>query len=78
MLGGHTDAKGTDEYNQKLSERRAETVKRFLVDSYKISPDLLVTSGYGKTGLKNSADPYAAENRRVEIVNVVEKEQAAK
>lgn len=78
MLGGHTDAKGTDDYNQKLSERRAETVKRFLVDSYKISPDLLVTSGYGKDGLKNSADPYAAENRRVEIVNVVEKEHAAK
>lgn len=78
MLGGHTDAKGTDDYNQKLSERRAETVKRFLVDNYKISPDLLMTSGFGKDGLKNTADPYAAENRRVEIVNVVEKEHAAK
>lgn len=78
MLGGHTDAKGADDYNQKLSERRAETVKRFLVDNYKVSPDLLVTSGFGKGGLKNSADPYAAENRRVEIVNVVEKEHAAK
>lgn len=78
MLGGHTDAKGTDDYNQKLSERRAETVKRFLVDNYKVSPDLLVTSGYGKAGLKNSDDPFAAENRRVEIVNMVEKEQAAK
>jgi outer membrane protein OmpA-like peptidoglycan-associated protein len=78
MLGGHTDAKGTDDYNQKLSERRAETVKRFLIDNYKVSPDLLVTSGYGKAGLKNSADPFAAENRRVEIVNMVEKEQAAK
>ncbi|MGB3445877.1 MAG: OmpA family protein [Xanthobacteraceae bacterium] len=78
MLGGHTDAKGTDDYNQKLSERRAETVKHFLVDNYKVSPDLLVTSGYGKAGLKNSADPFAAENRRVEIVNMVEKEQAAK
>jgi len=78
MLGGHTDAKGADDYNQKLSERRAETVKRFLVDNYKVSPDLLVTSGYGKAGLKNSVDPFAAENRRVEIVNVVEKAQAAK
>ena len=77
MLGGHTDAKGTDDYNQKLSERRAETVKRFLVDNYKVSPDLLLTSGFGKSGLKNMADPYAAENRRVEIVNVVEKEQAS-
>lgn len=78
MLGGHTDAKGADDYNQKLSERRAETVKRFLVDNYKVSPDLLVTSGYGKDGLKNSAEPFAAENRRVEIVNVAEKEHAAK
>lgn len=78
MLGGHTDAKGADDYNQKLSERRAETVKRFLIDNYKISPDLLVTSGYGKAGLKNSAEPFAPENRRVEIVNVAEKEHAAK
>jgi flagellar motor protein MotB len=52
-------------------------VKRFLVDNYKVSPDLLLTSGFGKSGLKNTADPYAAENRRVEIVNVVEKEQAS-
>ena len=78
MLGGHTDAKGGDDYNQQLSERRAETVKRFLVANYKLAPDLLVTSGYGKSGLKNPADPFAAENRRVEIVNVAEKEQAAK
>jgi len=78
MLGGHTDAKGTDDYNQKLSERRAETVKRFLVENYKVAPDLLVTSGYGKDGLKNTADPFAAENRRVEIVNMAEKEQSAK
>jgi len=77
MLGGHTDAKGSDDYNQKLSERRAETVKRFLVAHYKLSPDLLLTSGYGKSGLKNPADPYAAENRRVEIVNVIEKDQAS-
>lgn len=77
MLGGHTDAKGADDYNQKLSERRAETVKRFLAEKYQISPDLLVSSGFGKAGLKNTVDPYAAENRRVEIVNVAEKEQAS-
>ena len=37
MLGGHTDAKGTDGYNLSLSERRAETVKKFLMENYKIS-----------------------------------------
>jgi outer membrane protein OmpA-like peptidoglycan-associated protein len=78
MLGGHTDAKGSDEYNQGLSERRAETVKRFLVETYKIPAANLVTAGYGKKGPKNPNDLYAAENRRVEIVNMAEREEASK
>ena len=78
MLGGHTDAKGSDEYNQGLSERRAETVKRFLIDHYKIPAANLVTAGYGKKGPKNPNDLYAAENRRVEIVNMAEREEASK
>ncbi len=77
VLGGHTDAKGSDPYNQKLSERRAETVKRFLVENYRIPAQNLVTSGYGKKGLKNAADPFDAVNRRVEIVNLAEKDQAS-
>jgi outer membrane protein OmpA-like peptidoglycan-associated protein len=77
MLGGHTDAKGSDEYNQTLSERRAETVKRFLIERYRVPAANLVSAGYGKKGLKNAADPYAAENRRVEIVNMAGREQAA-
>jgi outer membrane protein OmpA-like peptidoglycan-associated protein len=78
MLGGHTDAKGSDEYNQGLSERRAETVKRFLIDSYKIPAANLVTAGYGKKDPKNPNDLFAAENRRVEIVNMAEREEASK
>jgi outer membrane protein OmpA-like peptidoglycan-associated protein len=78
LLGGHTDAKGSDDYNQGLSERRAETVKRFLIDTYKIPAANLVTAGYGKKGPKNPNDLYAAENRRVEIVNVAEREEASK
>jgi outer membrane protein OmpA-like peptidoglycan-associated protein len=78
MLGGHTDAKGSDDYNQGLSERRAETVKRFLIDNYKIPAANLVTAGYGKKGPKNPNDLYAAENRRVEIVNMAEREEASK
>jgi outer membrane protein OmpA-like peptidoglycan-associated protein len=77
MLGGHTDAKGGDDYNQRLSERRAEAVRRFLIENYRIPTANLVSAGYGKKGLKNTADPYAAENRRVEIVNMAEKEQAS-
>jgi outer membrane protein OmpA-like peptidoglycan-associated protein len=78
MLGGHTDAKGGEDYNQVLSEKRAEAVKRFLMEKYKIPSTNLVTAGYGKKGLKNSADPLAAENRRVEIVNMAEREEASR
>lgn len=77
MLGGHTDAKGGESYNQQLSERRAETVKRFLVTRYKIAPDTLITAGYGKVNMKNAADPFASENRRVEIVNMAQRDEAS-
>jgi outer membrane protein OmpA-like peptidoglycan-associated protein len=78
MLGGHTDAKGTDGYNQSLSERRAETVKKFLMENYKISIENLVSAGYGESDLKNKTDPSAAENRRVQIVNMAKQETASK
>jgi outer membrane protein OmpA-like peptidoglycan-associated protein len=78
MLGGHTDAKGGDGYNQGLSERRAETVKKFLVENYHISTDTLISTGYGKRELKNAADPFAAENRRVQIVNMASNTTASK
>jgi outer membrane protein OmpA-like peptidoglycan-associated protein len=70
LVAGHTDAKGNDGYNQKLSERRAEAVKRFLVHRFKIAAKDLVTVGYGREQLKNKDDPFAAENRRVQIVNL--------
>jgi outer membrane protein OmpA-like peptidoglycan-associated protein len=69
-INGHTDAKGTDSYNQKLSERRAETIKRYLVDQFHLSSENLVTIGYGKQKPKNAVDPFASENRRVQIVNL--------
>jgi outer membrane protein OmpA-like peptidoglycan-associated protein len=78
MLGGHTDAKGTDSYNQNLSERRAETVKKFLMETYKIPAENLVSAGYGETDLKNKTDPASAENRRVQIVNMAKHETASK
>jgi outer membrane protein OmpA-like peptidoglycan-associated protein len=73
VLAGHTDGVGGDEYNQELSNRRADAVKSFLVQKFKLAPDHLVTAGFGKTRLKNADNPKAAENRRVEVVNMVEK-----
>ena len=70
LVGGHTDAKGGDDYNQKLSERRAEAIKKFLTEKYGIQAENLVTVGYGKTQLKNADNPTADENRRVQVVNM--------
>ena len=42
-------------------------MKRFLKQKFKIPDDTLVTVGYGKEQLKNTSDPFAAENRRVQI-----------
>jgi outer membrane protein OmpA-like peptidoglycan-associated protein len=73
ILAGHTDAKGSETYNQGLSERRAEAVKRFLSEKYGIEGANLVTVGYGKTQLKNSENPLAGENRRVQVVNAADR-----
>jgi outer membrane protein OmpA-like peptidoglycan-associated protein len=75
-INGHTDAVGGDAFNMDLSERRAETIKRYLVDHFQLSPSNLRTVGYGKSRLKNKMDPMAAENRRVEVVNLAPRAQA--
>jgi outer membrane protein OmpA-like peptidoglycan-associated protein len=75
LIAGHTDAKGGVRFNQRLSERRARAVKQILVSQFAVSATSLSVVGYGKTRLKNTADPFAGENRRVQIVNA--EEQAA-
>ena len=76
VISGHTDARGSDEYNQKLSERRAEAVKKYLTDDLKVPGDNMSTAGYGKRDLKEKAHPFAPENRRVQIVNLSSLNQA--
>jgi outer membrane protein OmpA-like peptidoglycan-associated protein len=70
MVAGHTDAVGGDAFNQSLSERRADTIKRYLADKYGLASADLVTVGYGKTRLKDPKEPTAAVNRRVQVVNL--------
>ncbi len=67
---GHTDAKGNDAYNQKLSERRAESVKRWLVEREKIVADRITIRGAGKTRpvADNATEAGRQKNRRVEVV----------
>jgi len=56
-IAGYTSASGTEEYNQKLSERRARSVQRYLINEGIITPSRLSTIGYGET---NPAEYEAA------------------
>lgn len=78
MIAGHTDAKGGDAANQRLSERRADAVKSFLVQKYGIPASNLITVGYGKSRLKDPADPFGRENRRVQAVNMLQVQTAGR
>ena len=65
---GHTDSRGTDEYNQRLSERRAASVKNYLL-SRGIASNRMFTMGMGESDPRatNDTDAGRAENRRVEF-----------
>jgi outer membrane protein OmpA-like peptidoglycan-associated protein len=78
VVAGHTDAAGTEEYNQSLSERRADAIKKYLIDKYGIAGSDLVTVGYGKSKLKDPSQPLAEANRRVQVVNMETKVTAQK
>jgi outer membrane protein OmpA-like peptidoglycan-associated protein len=63
---GHTDAKGTPEYNQNLSAHRANTVVAYLV-LRGVERSRLIAEGKGFSDLLTPQDPYATVNRRVRI-----------
>lgn len=77
IVAGHTDATGGEAYNQDLSERRADSIKRYLVDKFGIAGTDLVTVGYGKSRLKDPANPMAEVNRRVQVINMASKTTAS-
>jgi len=70
VVAGHTDAIGSEAYNQDLSERRADTIKKYLTEKYGIAGSDLVTVGYGETKPKDSNAPMDPTNRRVQVVNM--------
>ena len=57
VVAGHTDAIGGESYNQDLSERRADSIKRYLTEKFGIAGTDLVTVGYGKSKPKDPANP---------------------
>jgi len=72
---GHTDSTGPEAYNQKLSERRAESVKAYLVNKG-VAADRIVTQGLGESQpvADNKTRAGRAENRRVEVRSVIKSE----
>jgi outer membrane protein OmpA-like peptidoglycan-associated protein len=64
---GHTDARGSEPYNQALSERRAAAVRSYLKAEFGVAADQLEIMGEGETAPVAGSDPNAAENRRVEF-----------
>jgi OmpA-OmpF porin, OOP family len=67
IIEGHTDAKGGDAYNLKLSVRRAAAVKRYFAQHHNIAANKLKAVGKGRAEPLNGKDPLAAENRRVQF-----------
>jgi outer membrane protein OmpA-like peptidoglycan-associated protein len=69
-LEGHTDSVGKDEYNQKLSERRAKSVKEWLVTNEHLDAAKLIAKGWGKTKpiAPNDTDANRQKNRRLEAI----------
>jgi OOP family OmpA-OmpF porin len=72
LVEGHTDVRGTPEFNQKLSERRAQAVVQHLVNEYGVHASALQPVGWGQNKLFDRTDPYNEANRRVEIVRRAE------
>jgi outer membrane protein OmpA-like peptidoglycan-associated protein len=69
VIAGHTDAVGNDDYNQVLSQRRAEAARNYLITQHRIDGKRLAAKGYGKSQLLLSADPTNELNRRVQFIN---------
>jgi len=74
IVAGHTDGKGTFDYNLSLSQRRAQAVANALVNSYGIARDRMTASGVGMSApvASNRTEQGRARNRRVEIVERIQ------
>ncbi len=79
FIEGHTDSDGNDDYNLALSDRRAKSVMRYLVDNGKVGADRLKAKGFGESKpiAENKTDAGKATNRRVEF-RIVDKDGEAR
>jgi len=71
MIIGHTDSKGGADYNQTLSEKRAKSVKYYLITNFDIQPNRFIDIGKGESELLPEVPGDDAKNRRVEISTII-------
>ncbi|NBC16330.1 MAG: OmpA family protein [Bacteroidetes bacterium] len=69
-VAGHTDSVGSEQYNQRLSERRALAVRQYLLDAFDVAPQRILAAGFGEARpvASNETETGRALNRRVEFV----------
>jgi outer membrane protein OmpA-like peptidoglycan-associated protein len=67
VIEGHTDGVGSADYNEQLSLRRANAVKRYLVSAHQLDADRMRTVGMGESAPRPGSDPNDAANRRVQF-----------
>jgi outer membrane protein OmpA-like peptidoglycan-associated protein len=70
LVVGHTDGTGSREYNLKLSQQRADAIREALINPFGIAPNRIEAVGLGEEQLLKPAEPAAAENRRVQLINI--------
>ncbi|MER8882996.1 OmpA family protein [Mesorhizobium sp. M0816] len=69
IVGGYTDSRGNEAYNDSLSLRRAHSVRDYLTSQGGINPNRLIAMGYGERILADPDHPEAEKNRRVLVIN---------
>ncbi|HKK28521.1 MAG TPA: OmpA family protein [Gemmatimonadota bacterium] len=69
VIGGHTDSRGNDDYNQELSTRRAEAVRQYLMANMALSGDRVSAKGFGESQpiATNDTQEGRAKNRRIDV-----------
>lgn len=73
LIEGHTDHVGSDVYNKRLGERRADETKRYLISTWHIDPERIITRSFGEEEpiAPNETSDGRAKNRRAEIFRVL-------
>jgi len=73
LIEGHTDYVGSNQYNERLGKQRADAVKSYLVSTWKIDPDRIITRSFGEEEpiAPNETPTGRAKNRRAEIFRVI-------